>query len=105
MAKFVKGHTVRPRNPGRKKKESTEIKALMEAEQAHTPAMIRIVRARALAGDQKYMEIWWDRVYGKGKQVLEARIQAVATMAPEDYAEATRLAIEAEQKLLTEATT
>lgn len=101
---FQKGHTIRPRNPGRKKKESTEIKELMEAEKAHTPAMIKIVRARALAGDQKYIEIWFDRVYGRARQEINAEIHASAAMTPEDYELATRLATEEEQKLLTEAT-
>ena len=100
---FVKGHSIRPHNPGRKKKESTEIKELMEAEKAHTPAMIKIVRAKALAGDQKYIEIWFDRVYGRARQEIDARIQAIAAMTPEDYELATRLALEEEQKLLLEA--
>lgn len=100
---FTKGHKIRPRNPGRKKKESTEIKELMEAEKAYTPAMIKIVRAKALAGDQKYIEIWFDRVYGRARQEIDARVTAVASMSPEDYELATRLATVEEQKLLSEA--
>ena len=100
---FTKGHSIRPRNPGRKKKESTEIKELMEAEKAHTPTMIKIVRAKALAGDQKYIEIWFDRVYGRARQEIDAKITATAAMTPEDYELATRLAQIEEQKLLSEA--
>ena len=100
--KFVKGHTVRPRNPGRKKKESTEIKELYD-KNAYKIAQKMI--EMALAGDKDCLKHCDDRIHGRARQEIDAKITAIASMTPEDYELATRLAQVEEQKLLSEAST
>ncbi len=97
---FTKGHSIRPHNPGRKKKESTEIKELYD-KNAYKIAEKMI--EMALKGDKDCLKHCDDRIHGRARQEIDARIQAIAAMTPEDYELATRLALEEEQRLLTEA--
>ena len=101
MAKFVKGHSIRPHNPGRKKKESTTIKELYD-KNAYEIAEKMI--EMALKGDKDCLKHCDDRIHGRARQEIDAKIHAIASMTPEDYELATRQALIEEQKLLSEAT-
>ena len=97
---FTKGHSIRPHNPGRKKKESTEIKELYDQ---NACKIAKKMIEMALLGDKDCLKHCDDRIHGRARQEIDARIQAVAAMTPEDYELATRLALEEEQRLLSEA--
>jgi len=97
---FEKGHSIRPHNPGRKKKESTEIKELYERNAYQiAKKMIEL----ALQGDKDCLKHCDDRIHGRARQEIDATVTAIASMTPEDYELATRLALEDERKLLSEA--
>ena len=97
---FTKGHSIRPHNPGRKKKESTAIKELYDK---NAYAIAEKMIEMALKGDKDCLKHCDDRIHGRARQEIDARIRAIASMSPEDYELATRLALEEQQKLLSEA--
>ena len=100
---FTKGHSIRPHNPGRKKKESTQIKELYEN---NATAIAKKMIELALAGNIDCLKHCDDRVHGRARQEIDHRLKGKIILSPEEYIQLDREIDElkeAESKLLSEA--
>ena len=101
---FVKGHTIRAHNPGRKKKESTRIKEIYEH---NAIAIAEKMLELALAGNVDCLRHCDDRVHGRARQEIDHRLKGKIILSPEEYIVLDREIAElkeAEGKLLSETT-
>lgn len=87
---------------GRKKAPGKLIELeLQRAKDEELPAIIRAMIEKAKAGDTNLCIYLCDRLLGRPKQEIDARIKAqVISITPDEYELATRLAIMEEERLL-----
>ncbi len=97
----VKGRSGRKKSPGKAIEDE-----LRRAKDEDLPAIIRAMIEKAKAGDKELMIYICDRLLGRPRQEIDAKVRAmVIAITPDEYELATRVALGEQQRLLNNKTT